>query len=66
MEVLSSMARDANMVFTETHGGASRCRDKSNPNRWGDGHSSPLCWPTVFFRCWRVLANLARSGRVCD
>ena len=28
------------MAFTETHGGASRCREKSNPNRWGDGHSS--------------------------
>ena len=34
------MTRDADMAFTETHGGASRCREKSNPNRWGDGHSS--------------------------
>ena len=40
MEILGSMVRDVNVAFTETHGGASRCREKSNPNRWGDGHSN--------------------------
>ena len=39
MDVLGSMAQDVGVAFTGTHGGASRCREKSNPNRWGDGHS---------------------------
>ena len=39
MEMLGSMVRGVDVAFPETHGGASRCREKPNPNRWGDGHS---------------------------
>ena len=40
MELLGSMAHDADLVFGQAHGGATRVRDKSNPDRFGNGHSA--------------------------
>jgi hypothetical protein len=37
MGILDNMARDVDVAFAETHGGASRCREKPNPHRWGEG-----------------------------
>ena len=40
MEFLDSMAHDVDLAFGQTHGGATRVRDKSNPDRFGNGHSA--------------------------
>ena len=40
MQLLGSMAHDADLAFGQTHGGATRVRDKSNPDRFGNGHSA--------------------------
>ena len=40
MQLLDSMAHDADLAFGQTHGGATRVRDKSNPDRFGNGHSA--------------------------
>ena len=40
MELLDSMAHDADLAFGQTHGGATRVRDKSNPDRFGNGYSA--------------------------
>ena len=40
MQLLDSMAHDADLAFRQTHGGATRVRDKSNPDRFGNGHSA--------------------------
>ena len=40
MAVLYSLAHVADLGFSQTHGGASRKRDSSNMNRWGNGYSA--------------------------
>ena len=40
MQLLDSMANDVDLAFGQTHGGATRARDKSNPDRFGNGHSA--------------------------
>ena len=40
MQLLGSMAHDADLAFGQTHGGATRVRDKSNPGRFGNGYSA--------------------------
>ena len=40
MQFLGSMAHDVDLAFGQTHGGATRVRDKSNPHRFGNGHSA--------------------------
>jgi hypothetical protein len=40
MEFLDSMAHDVDLAFGQTHGGATRVRDKSNPDRFGNGYSA--------------------------
>jgi len=39
VQLLGSMAHDADLAFGQTHGGATRVRDKSNPDCFGDGYS---------------------------
>ena len=34
------MAHDVDLAFGQTHGGATRVRDKSNPDRFGNGYSA--------------------------
>ena len=40
MQLLDSMAHDADLAYGQTHGGATRVRDKSNPGRFGNGYSA--------------------------
>ena len=40
MQLLDSMAHDVDLAFGQTHGGATRVRDKSNPDRFGNGYSA--------------------------
>ena len=40
MQLLGIMAHDADLAFGQTHGGATRVRDKSNPDHFGNGHSA--------------------------
>ena len=40
MQLLGSMAHDMDLAFGQTHGGATRVRDKSNPDHFGDGYSA--------------------------
>ena len=40
MQLLGSMAHDADLAFGQTHGGATRVYDKSSPDRFGNGHSA--------------------------
>ena len=40
MQLLGSMAHDVDLAFGQTHGGATRVRDKSNPGRFGNGYSA--------------------------
>ena len=40
MQLLGSMAHDADLAFGQTHGGSTRVRDKSNPDRFGNGYSA--------------------------
>ena len=40
MQLLGSMAHDVDLAFGQTHGGATRVRDKSNPDRFGNGYSA--------------------------
>ena len=40
MQLLGSMAHDVDLAFGQTHGGATRVYDKSNPGRFGNGYSA--------------------------
>ena len=40
MQLLGSMAHDVDLAFGQTHGGVTRVRDKSNPDRFGNGYSA--------------------------
>ena len=40
MQLLGSMAHDADLAFEQTHGSAMRVRDKSNPDRFWNGYSA--------------------------
>ena len=40
MQLLGSIAHDADLAFGQTHGGATRVRDKSNPGHFGNGYSA--------------------------
>ena len=40
IQLLGDIAHDADVAFGQTHGGATRVRDKSNPGRFGNGYSA--------------------------
>ena len=40
MQLLGSMAHDADLAFGQAHGGATRVRDKSNPDCFENGYSA--------------------------
>ena len=40
IQLLGSMAHDADVAFGQTHGGATRVRDKSNPDRFANVYSA--------------------------
>ena len=40
MQLLDDIAHDADVAFEETHGGATKVRDMTNPGRFGNGYSA--------------------------
>ena len=56
MQLLDSMAHDADLAFGQTHGGATRVHDKSKPDRFGNRHSAEA--KRISLECkklWRVV-----------
>ena len=60
MQLLGSMAHDVDLAFGQTHGGATRVRDKSNPDRFGNGHSAEA--KRISLECKKTSA----CGAVCS
>ena len=66
VEIICGMAREVDLAFTEAHGGANRCREKSNPNRRGDGHSSETKRPALQCKRLRRLMRFVHRRKLSE
>ena len=66
MALLDHVAARADLAFAQAHGGNSRERSKSNPNRWGDGYSAVAKRTALVCTRLRNLVKSAYKQRLDD